>query len=114
MNTVRLNGIIAIAVSNGLRPCTIWMYSGTVKFNAASRATTMNIAYTAARSVGSLSTPRSTSGVLPAAARRRVHQKNTCAHHAEHDQHRRGGDAHQRERRRNRGGEHSPSVQVVE
>jgi hypothetical protein len=24
-NTVRLNGIMAIAVANGERPCTIWM-----------------------------------------------------------------------------------------
>ena len=43
-NTVRLNGIIASDVSKGVRPCTIWMYSGIEKFTQASRATTMNIA----------------------------------------------------------------------
>ena len=43
-NTVRLNGIIATAVAIGDRPCTIWMYSGTEKFSAASIATTQNSA----------------------------------------------------------------------
>ena len=43
-NTVRLKGIMAIAVSIGVRPCTIWIYSGTVKFSIASSPTTVNMA----------------------------------------------------------------------
>ncbi len=43
-NTVRLNGSMAIAVSIGVRPWMIWMYSGTEKLSAPSSATTTNIA----------------------------------------------------------------------
>ena len=43
-NTVRLNGIIAMAVSIGERPWMIWMYSGTEKLSAPSSAVTANIA----------------------------------------------------------------------
>ena len=41
--TVRLNGIIATAVAIGERPCTIWIYNGTVKLSAASSATTASV-----------------------------------------------------------------------
>jgi hypothetical protein len=49
-----------------------------VKLSAASSATTVNIAYTAARSRAEPSTVRSTSGVRPAATRCRVHRTNAC------------------------------------